>query len=203
LQRDQEPLILRPDISMQSAAIISPCHRYRFALWRRWDCGPQVLFVLLNPSTADETLDDPTIRRCLKFAQSWGYASLAVGNLFALRSTSPAKLSACRDPVGPDNDRWLLRLHDESTLTIAAWGNHGRFLGRSLAAWSLLPGMQILELTRRGEPRHPLYARSNLVPLQRVPFREADAFLETVDSDCDSIPLLAGPLTCGEMPPLP
>jgi hypothetical protein len=149
---------------MQSGAVISPCRRYRFALWRRWNCGPQVLFVLLNPSTADETADDPTVRRCLGFARSWGFAALAVGNLFALRSTSPAELSACVDPVGPDNDRWLLRLSDESALVVAAWGNYGRLLGRGHAVSNLLPDLHILGLTRRGEPRHPLYSRSSVVP---------------------------------------
>jgi hypothetical protein len=107
---------------MRSPALLSPCRRYRFALWRRWDIGPQVLFVMLNPSTADEAMDDPTIRRCIGLARSWGFSALAVGNLFAYRTTSPADLSASADPVGSKNDHWLHRLHEESSLTIAAWG---------------------------------------------------------------------------------
>src|SRR4051812_15620668 len=74
-----------PD-SMKTTAEFSPCRRYRFALWRRWDSGPQVLFAMLNPSTADETTNDPTIRRCIGFARAWGFGSLAVGNLFAFRT---------------------------------------------------------------------------------------------------------------------
>jgi len=104
-------------------------HLSRF--WRRWKFGPQVLFIMLNPSTADELRDDPTIGRCIGFARSWGFGSLAVGNLLAYRTTSPGELCASRDPVGSENDRWLTRLHEESTLTIAAWGNHGRLLGSS------------------------------------------------------------------------
>jgi len=149
---------------MQTNAVLSPCRRYRFALWRRWDIGPQVLFIMLNPSTADELTDDPTVRRCIGFARSWGFGSLAVGNLFAFRTTSPAELSAWTDPVGPENDHWLSLLHEESSMTIAAWGNHGRLLGRSTDISAKLPGLHILGLTKQGEPRHPLYVRSGIPP---------------------------------------
>ena len=125
---------------MQSAARFSACRRYRFALWRRWAEGPQVLFVMLNPSTADEDHDDPTIRRCIGFARSWGFAALAVGNLFAWRCSSPADLRSCPRPVGGSNDKWLLRLQASSVMTVAAWGNHGRLLGRSETVRALLPG---------------------------------------------------------------
>ena len=150
--------------SMRSHALLSPCRRYRFALWRRWDIGPQVLFVMLNPSTADESTDDPTVRRCIGFARSWGFGSLAVGNLFAFRTSSPAELSACTDPVGPGNDHWLSLLHEESSLTIAAWGNHGRLLGQSTNVRRMLRGLHILGLTELDEPRHPLYIRSGVMP---------------------------------------
>ncbi len=149
---------------MYSDALLTPCRCYRFALWRRWEAGPQVLFIMLNPSAADELTDDPTIRHCIGFAKSWGFGSLAVGNLFAYRSASPSRLRASSDPVGYKNDRWLTRLHEESSLTIAAWGNHGRLLGRSRAVSSRLPGLHILGLTVLGEPRHPLYVRSDLQP---------------------------------------
>jgi hypothetical protein len=149
---------------MRSNALLSPCRRYRFALWRRWEFWPQVLFIMLNPSTADELTDDPTIRRCIGFARYWGFGSLAVGNLFAYRTTSPGELCASPDPVGSKNDRWLTRLHEESSLTIAAWGNQGRLLGRSSAVASILTGLHILGLTVLGEPRHPLYVRSDVVP---------------------------------------
>jgi hypothetical protein len=119
---------------------------------------------MLNPSMADEATDDPTIRRCIRFARTWAYGSLAVGNLFAYRSTSPAKLCAVSDPLGPDNEDWLRRLHGESSLTIAAWGNHCRLLGQSSALRRMLGGLHILGLTSLGEPRHPLYLRSDVMP---------------------------------------
>jgi hypothetical protein len=149
---------------MRADAVLSPCRRYRFALWRRWDAGPRVLFVLLNPSTADESTDDPTVRRCIGFARSWGFGSVAIGHLFAFRTRSPATLASCLDPVGPGNDNWLTRLRDESSLTVAAWGNHGRLLGRGAAVGAMFPGSHILGLTALGEPHHPLYVRADVSP---------------------------------------
>lgn len=150
---------------MQTKAQLSICRRYRFALWRRWSEGPQVLFVMLNPSTADETKDDPTIRRCVGFAQSWSFGSLAVGNLFAFRTPSPSFLKSASEPIGENNNSWLLRLQAESHLAVAAWGNHGRFMGRSVAVRRLLPNLHTLGITKLGEPGHPLYmpARKKLV----------------------------------------
>ena len=153
-------------IRLQSRARFSACRHYRFALWRRWAEGPQVLFIMLNPSRADETEDDPTIRRCLGFARSWGFGALAVGNLFAFRTPSPRTLRSAPKPVGTQNDQWLLRLRAESALAVAAWGNHGRYLGRGETVQSLLPVLHILGTTQLGEPRHPLYlpARTEPVP---------------------------------------
>jgi hypothetical protein len=153
-------LSARRDSAMQACAILSPCRRYRFALWRRWDPGPQVLFILLNPSTADESSDDPTVRRCIGFAKAWGFGAVAISNLFAFRTPYPALPPACPHPVGPENDAWLDRLHEESSLTVAAWGNHGRLLGRGTVVQQMLPGLQILGLTIHAEPRHPLYVRA-------------------------------------------
>ena len=82
--------------------------------------GPQVLFIMPNPSTADELTEDPTINRCVGFVRSWGFVSLAVGNLFAYRATYPGELCASPDPVGSENDHWLTKLHEESSLT-AVW----------------------------------------------------------------------------------
>jgi hypothetical protein len=151
---------------MQTRAQLSICRRYRFALWRRWAAGPQVLFVMLNPSTADETEDDPTIRRCIGFARSWGFGGLAVGNLFAFRTPSPVLLRSAPEPVGKNNDNWLLRLLAESELAVAAWGNHGRFLGRSDAIRATLPMLHILGITSLGEPRHPLYLPAGIEPVR-------------------------------------
>ena len=107
---------------MRSDALLSPCCCYRFALWRRWDSGPQVLFIMLNPSTADELADDPTVRRCIRFARDWRFGSLVVGR--------PAPHTIISRPG----------CTRESSLTIAAWGNHGRLLGRSSEISSMLPG---------------------------------------------------------------
>src|SRR5262249_15197240 len=101
------------EFAMRSDAVLSPCRRYCFALWRRWGNGPQVLFVLLNPSTVDESTDDPTVRRCIGFARSWGFGSVAIGTLFTFRTRSPAPFASCLDPVGPGNDHWLIRLRDK------------------------------------------------------------------------------------------
>lgn len=87
--------------AVQRDAHLSPCRRYRYALWRRWGDGPHAMFIGLNPSTADETADDPTIRRCIAFARAWGYGALCMANLFAYRATQPADMLAQDDPVGP------------------------------------------------------------------------------------------------------
>jgi hypothetical protein len=120
---------------------------------------------MLNPSTADETTDDPTIRRCIGFAKVWGFGSLAVGNLFALRTPKPGDLRTCVEPIGVGNDDWLIRLNEASALTVAAWGNHGEFLDRSNSVRSILPDLRVLRLTKHGEPQHPLYVPRDAVPL--------------------------------------
>ena len=149
---------------MKSAAEFSVCRRYRYALWRQWASGPEVLFVMLNPSTADETADDPTIRRCIGLARSWGFGSLAVGNVFAYRTGSPARLKKTAQPIGAANDAWLRRLQRSASLTIAAWGNHGAYLDRSRIVRATLGAPHTLGLTVRGEPRHPLYLRRDVQP---------------------------------------
>ncbi len=156
---------------MQAAAAYSGCRRYRYALWRRWSDGPQLLFVMLNPSTASETANDPTIRRCIGFARDWGFGALAVGNLFAWRTPSPARLRSARGPVGGDNDAWLARLQAASTLTVAGWGNHGSLHGRDRIVRDLLDDPHVLGLTAAAAPRHPLYVRADTQPL---PWRVAE-----------------------------
>ena len=121
---------------------------------------------MLNPSTADETTDDPTIRRCIGFARAWGFGSLAVGNLFAFRATKPGDLRTCVKPIGAANDDWLVRLNQESALTVAAWGNHGDYLDRSHSVRTILSDLHVLRLTKHGEPQHPLYVPRDAVPLR-------------------------------------
>ncbi|HEX7157012.1 MAG TPA: DUF1643 domain-containing protein [Burkholderiaceae bacterium] len=143
--------------AIEGAARVSRCGRYRYALWRRWADGPQVLFVMLNPSTADAKADDPTIRRCVDFARRWGFGSIAVGNLFAFRTPSPRALRRAVAPVGPRNDAWLARMARESVQIVAAWGNDGSWLDRDRAVRRLLPELHALAFTKSGQPRHPLY----------------------------------------------
>jgi hypothetical protein len=150
---------------MRTDACFSRCGTYRYALWRRWAAGPQVLFVMLNPSTADKQRDDPTIRRCIGFAARWGYGAVAVGNLFAFRTPSPDVLRQAAHPVGRANDRWLERLAAESSRLIAAWGNDGALLGRDAQVRELLGPLYALALTRRGQPRHPLYLPGRAEPV--------------------------------------
>lgn len=149
---------------MEATAALSPCRNYRYGLWRTWSDGPQVLFIMLNPSTADETTDDPTIRRCIGFARSWGFGSMAVGNLFALRTPSPDDLIRSTDPLGAENDEWIQRLQKTAALTVAAWGNHGRHLGRGEATRRLLKKPSTLGLTKLAQPRHPLYVHGATQP---------------------------------------
>ncbi|MCB9492102.1 MAG: DUF1643 domain-containing protein [Dehalococcoidia bacterium] len=161
---------------MKRSASFSRDRRYRYELGRRWGLGPAVTWVMLNPSTADATVDDPTIRRCIDFSRSWGFGALRVVNLFALRTPEPSALLHVDDLLGPGGDRRLrevlravLRAADE---VVVAWGNvHPRLGARVEAIASLLPAeTSCLGLTARGEPRHPLYVRGDT---RRVPFGEA------------------------------
>lgn len=171
-----EPLALRSsDLfggtvseAVQRTAHLSPCRRYRYALWRRWGDGPHAMFVGLNPSTADETADDPTIRRCIAYARAWGYGALCMANLFAYRATQPADMLAQDDPVGPDNDAYLRRLAAEAGVVVAAWGTHGTHGGRHRAVLDMLPGLHYLRLTKDGHPGHPLYLPASLRPVAWV-----------------------------------
>lgn len=140
----------------------SPCKRYRYVLWRTWGPGTKpAMFIGLNPSIADETQDDPTIRRCKAFAKSWGCDSLVMTNLFAWRATDPRDMKAADDPVGPDNDAWIDRLAAIAHVKIAAWGVHGAFGGRDRIVAARIPDLMCLGLTKDGAPRHPLYLRSD------------------------------------------
>jgi hypothetical protein len=153
-----------------SGATISACRLYRYVLWRRWGSGNRsVVFIGLNPSTADEHTDDRTIRRCVGFGQSWEYPSLTVVNLFALRSIDPAWLKRVSDPIGEQNDEFILSQCLEAKLVVAAWGYHGDYLQRGTAVSGLLTraGIRLycLGCTKNGEPRHPLYLRADTRPV--------------------------------------
>jgi hypothetical protein len=156
------------------AAEISSDEIYRYALWRRWDeldvMAGRVCWVMLNPSTADAENDDPTIRRCVDFSRRWGFGGLVVVNLFAYRATNPAQLRepVC-DPVGPDNNEWVLNEVRSATLAVAAWGSAA--IAGERARWvERAAGKQLycLGTTASGSPRHPLYVpkAQALVPFQ-------------------------------------
>lgn len=150
---------------MKNTAHLSRCRRYRYALWRTWDESlGRVMFIGLNPSTADEKHDDPTLVRCMNFARDWGYGGVIMANLFAYRATDPAQLGRVEDPVGPRNSYWLRRLAGESALRVAAWGNDGRLLRRSQVATRNIAGLHCLSINKSGEPAHPLYQPATALP---------------------------------------
>lgn len=143
---------------MQRSASFSPCREYRYSLSRTWDRTlPVVLFVGLNPSTADDKSDDPTVRRCIGFATKWRFGGLILVNLFAYRTTDPRRLSEVEDPIGPDNDRWLAVAQARAARVVAAWGNQGAFLRRDENVLGRLGRTHCLGVTKTGSPRHPLY----------------------------------------------
>lgn len=141
-------------------AMISDCGRYRYALSVLWDAGLEpCMFVMLNPSTADAFVDDPTLRRCKAFARGWGKGGVLIGNLFAFRATNPADLYDAPDPVGPANDAALLWMAKAARLRVYAWGAWPDAAGRAGQVKALLADRapRHLGLTATGAPRHPLY----------------------------------------------
>lgn len=152
------------------AAVISDCGQYRYLLSRQIGFSERVVaFIGLNPSTADATLDDPTIRRCIDFAKRRDAGLLLMVNLFALRSTDPKALKAHLEPVGPDNDLWIDRAMSIADIKIAAWGNGGSLLNRSDAVRRRFEGrLEALAITSAQMPKHPLYVRADTAT---VPYR--------------------------------
>lgn len=151
---------------MKNTAKLSDCRKYRYALWRTWDDSKsRVMFIGLNPSTADEVTDDPTLVRCMNFAKSWDYGGVCMANLFAFRATDPLDMKASKDPVGSENDTWLTKLSKEAGLVVAAWGNDGSYLNRSQQVVELISDLNYLKMNKSGEPAHPLYLSSKLVPM--------------------------------------
>lgn len=144
------------------SAIISECGRYRYRLERGE--APRLAFVMLNPSTADAELDDPTIRRCMGFAKREGFAGIVVGNVYALRSTDPRALLEAANPFGPENDRYLLQIAAEHDRIVCAWGANVIESHAKRAADALkFHGAQLVCLgtTMAGHPKHPLYVAAN------------------------------------------
>ena len=144
-----------------SLAVYSDCERYRYRLERVWAAGPRVVFVMLNPSTATEVQNDPTVERCERRARTLGFGGFAVANIFAFRATDPRVMRAAADPVGPQNDAALLDMTRAADLVVCAWGTHGAHLGRGVAVEALLrrtgAALFHLGMTQAGAPVHPLY----------------------------------------------
>ena len=144
-----------------STAVYSPCEAYRYLLTRAWGDGPRALFIMLNPSTATEVQNDPTVERCERRARTLGFGGFRVCNIFAYRATDPRVMRAAADPVGPLNDRAILDSIPWADQVICAWGTHGAHLDRGAQVEALLrtTGRPLwhLGLTRDGHPKHPLY----------------------------------------------
>lgn len=176
---------------LKMETIFSPCRKYRYTLWRSWNLpqglpygrmgesgfeplplkGRQefAMFIGLNPSTADETQDDPTIRRCIDFAKRWGYGALCMANLFAYRATQPKDMMTTQEPIGVENDKCLIYLAKHAGIVICAWGNGGNFMGRGVLTRDRLREAGVkrhhLGLNSDRTPKHPLYLSKTTTPI--------------------------------------
>jgi len=146
-------------VPVKRSAVFDKTRTYRYRLTRKFGPGKRVVFICLNPSKADEHVDDNTVRRCIGFAKKWEAGRLDVLNIFALRSTDPWVLYGVRDPVGPENDRWIRRTVRQADVVVAAWGNHGAYLDRGAHVRAMIPPFRVecFGVTKAGQPKHPLY----------------------------------------------
>ena len=145
---------------------------YRYRLCRTWDeTKPHAMFVMMNPSTADRLVDDPTVAKCGRYALAWGYGGLHVGNTFAYRATDKKRLRLVADPVGPDNDSHLIAMAKEAAIVVFAYGQpgHRTLAPRGIEVARLLRSKgakpHVLALSKAGVPMHPLYLRGSLRPV--------------------------------------
>lgn len=145
---------------MNKGAILSRNRLYRYVLWREWNLGKGTcVFIGLNPSTADEAVDDPTLRRCVNFAKDWGYGKYVMVNLFAYRATDPRDLKIIPKPIGYKNNHYIKEQCHDADLVVAAWGNYGHLLKRDKQVLKLLKNVSLkcFKITAQGQPAHPLY----------------------------------------------
>lgn len=153
--------------ALERTASFSDDGLYRYDLARRWDDGPLVLWVMLNPSTADDSLEDPTLTRCINYSRAWGNGGCALVNLYAFRSPDPKALTSIVDPVGPENERylrsWLSKPPDEVRTVVTGWGAkippHRPHPPVILIADEYMRTLFCLGRTKGGRPRHPLYLK--------------------------------------------
>lgn len=157
---------------MKKNANLSSCNTYRYLLSRVWDESKgKVMFVMLNPSKADDKVDDPTIRRCIAFAKEWGFGGLYVCNLFAYRATDPKELLKIPNPSGNENSIFIKKCADEVDIIVCAWGNKSivKSILKEFSPIEFLTfakeKLHYLKLTKDGTtPRHPLYVKADLKP---------------------------------------
>lgn len=149
-----------------SEALWSHCSTYRYRLTRRWAAGPELLYIMLNPSKATEAQNDPTIERCQRRATALGYGAFTACNLFALCATDPKELKAHKEPIGPHTDAELLDAAARANAILCAWGVHGTHQNRHQTVANLLNASTLLCLgtTKEGHPRHPLYVSYSTKP---------------------------------------
>lgn len=146
---------------MPKYAVISECEKFRYVLSRTWSAGPRCLFVMLNPSTADATKDDHTIRKCVEFCKRWGFCALDVVNVYAFRATDPREMKKAGYPRGPANHLYLEAYAKEASCIVLAYGRHARSLDAALAQHHLSIGAPKTEFRCLGKnkdftPKHPL-----------------------------------------------
>ena len=158
---------------LENDAVISDCGRYRYLLRRTWDFKkPRALFVMLNPSTADASTDDATIRSCVRLLKALEYGSLEVVNLFAWRATDPNELRTVENPIGPMNERVMYAAVQRCDVVVFAWGadpfaeRKSRFTREAVKVWR--PAVYCLGKTKSGQPKHPLYIKAG-TPLEAYP----------------------------------
>ena len=158
----------------QQGATFSPNRKYRYTLWRRRGPIPEIFdlgmaaFIGLNPSTAEEEINDPTVTRCINYAERWNCSGMIMLNLFAWRDTDPRGMKSVDEPIGALNDDAILSVCREAGRVVCCWGNHGRYKSRAFHVLRRLVAEDIplwhLGRTKSGEPRHPLYLRADLEP---------------------------------------
>lgn len=158
---------------IESTAVLSDDKLYRYLLRRVWDVSrPRMLYVMLNPSTADSEVDDATIRSCVRLANALGFGGIEVVNLFAWRATNPAELSKAQDPVGPRNNDTIHNAIGRCDVVVCAWGAHTLAQAMSIVVTSQIraqrPAAYCLGKTKNRSPKHPLYIKSG-TPLEAFP----------------------------------
>lgn len=150
---------------MLRKAIISEDTNYRYELSRVFDeTKPMIVFIGLNPSTADANIDDPTIKKCLNYAKNWWYGWFYMWNLFAYRATEPKNMMKVFDPIWKENDIYLKSIFEKGEKIICCWWEYGTFQNRAQEVLKNIPTPYYLKLNKSGQPGHPLYLKWNLEP---------------------------------------